>query len=612
MPKASMGPRLGIDGENEYRAAIKQIIEQAKTLDAEMAAVSASFGKATTEEEKAAKTSGILAHQLQNAEKRVDLLRDMVDKSTAATGESSEATMKWKQALYAAEEQANKLRVKTEETAETLDNMSESAENGADSVDDVGEAMKQTTGKGATLGDQVQDIAGKLGIQLPDGAKKALDGFDGLSAGAAAKLAAIKAAATDVIETVTKLQEITDEAAAKADDLLTRSMTTGLSTDMLQQIEYAAPYIDVEATTITSAMQKITKSAYTANEQFADHAEKVREAAAQGKTYEGELGAMAAAYDRLGVSVTDRNGELRSNQEIFWDVLPALSQVTNETERDALAQQLLGKSYQELNPLIKNLDVGQRLYNEALEEGFVLSKQILERLGAVDDAHNKLTQTIEKNKEMIAVQWAPANKAAYEALAKLTDGAGKALIDSKLIENGALLVQTGAGLFEAIMDVVGAGAKLIDSLPTWLNPIEQVKSAMYGLSVLLATVADTVNLINGIMPWNWGSGMATTALGWNIDKGQMSNLQRLKYSGSGYVSYNAAGTDYWQGGGTWVGEAGPEYVQLPQGSRIYSNQQSRELLGGGDTYYNITVANVEELDEIIDWYESRRIRERMG
>lgn len=596
MAKASIGPRLMVDGEEQYRAEIKQIIEQAKTLDAQMAAVTASFDKNTTAEEKAAKTSEILAKQTETAQKRVDLLRDMVDKATAATGENSEQTLKWKQALYGAEEQLGKLHQQSEETA--------------DSVEDVGEAMEDGTDQSVKLGDQVSDLAGKLGIQLPDGAKKALDGFDGLSAGAAAKLAAITAAATVVIETVKKLQEITDEAATRADDLLTQSSTTGLSTDMLQQIQYAAPYIDVEASTITDAMKKITQSAYTANQQFADHAEKTREAAAQGKEYEGALGGVALAYQQLGVSVTDSNGELRSNQEIFWSVLEALSQVTNETERDALAQQLLGKSARELNPLMQNLDEAQRLYNEALEEGFVLSKQDLERLGAVDDAHNKLTQTIEKNKNMIAEQWAPANQAAYEAYTKWVDKAGTALIDSKLIENTAKLVEAGLGLVDVVTDVIDVGGKLVDKLPIWLNPIKQVEEALYGLAVVTATVADTVNLITGIVTFDWNK--AGTALGLNIDRGQKSNLQQLKYSGSEYVTYNAAGTDFFQGGGTWVGEAGPEYVQLPRGSRIYSNEQSRALMASGDTVYNITVANVEELDEIIEWYETRRIRERMG
>lgn len=56
--------------------------------------------------------------------------------------------------------------------------------------------------------------------------------------------------------------------------------------------------------------------------------------------------------------------------------------------------------------------------------------------------------------------------------------------------------------------------------------------------------------------------------------------------GDGGVGSNAAGTDYWGGGLTWVGEEGPELVDLPAGSTIYSNDESASF--GGNTY-QITV-----------------------
>lgn len=56
--------------------------------------------------------------------------------------------------------------------------------------------------------------------------------------------------------------------------------------------------------------------------------------------------------------------------------------------------------------------------------------------------------------------------------------------------------------------------------------------------------------------------------------------------GGGDVGSNAAGTDYWGGGLTWVGEEGPELVDLPAGSTIYNHEESANF--GGDTY-QITV-----------------------
>ena len=44
-------------------------------------------------------------------------------------------------------------------------------------------------------------------------------------------------------------------------------------------------------------------------------------------------------------------------------------------------------------------------------------------------------------------------------------------------------------------------------------------------------------------------------------------------------AHQAAGTDYWRGGWTWVGEKGPELLNLPRGARILSNQDSKQMIG---------------------------------
>lgn len=45
------------------------------------------------------------------------------------------------------------------------------------------------------------------------------------------------------------------------------------------------------------------------------------------------------------------------------------------------------------------------------------------------------------------------------------------------------------------------------------------------------------------------------------------------------IGRNAHGANYWSGGLTWVGEQGPELIQLPKGSRVYSNQESVGIMG---------------------------------
>lgn len=61
--------------------------------------------------------------------------------------------------------------------------------------------------------------------------------------------------------------------------------------------------------------------------------------------------------------------------------------------------------------------------------------------------------------------------------------------------------------------------------------------------------------------------------------------QKVKTVGSkiigGLVGNNAHGTEYWRGGLTWVGEQGRELINLPRGSKVYSNQKSEQMVAEG-------------------------------
>lgn len=569
MATRSLKARVELDGEKQYKQALSELNQGNKVLASELKKLQAEYKNNSSSAEFLTKKSELLERTLLQQKDKVNTLREALKNAATQYGEADKRTQDWQIKLNNAEAAQYDLEHQLEETNQELGKQSE--------------AVDKESGKMVSLGDAVDQVAGKLGIKIPDGARKALDGMKGMSAGSVAAIGAIATAVTATIEAIKKLNDVTLDAAQKADDLITKSMQTSVSTTMLQQWEYAAAYIDVPVDTITGALSKVTK------------------AAAGG----------ADSLTKLGVATRDQSGELRSSTDIFFDALRALSEYGNETERDAVAQELFGKSASELNPLILQLDEAERRYSEALDENYVLTESQLEILGAVDDAHEQYTQTIEKNKNLIATQWAPATKEAYEMMANLIDKAGKALVDSGLISNFASLVQSTLSLFDAC-------SSLFSAMPSWLNPINMLSNQLRGLATILATIADAANLVMGILPWNWGSGRASTALGLNMSSGQMSNLQKLKYGGQDYAgwsyneelgAWNASGNDNWRGGLTWVGEAGPELVALPRGSQIYNAQDSRNM--GGSQVININVNGIQQLEEIVGWYESRRVRERM-
>lgn len=567
----SIGPRIQVDGEEEYRKQINGIIEQSKTLDAEMKALTATFGDEDTAQQRAAKSTDLLNMQLDAARERTRLVREMTMKSAETTDENSTQTLKWRQALAAAEEQQAKLERAVEENTKALEDEGETAE-------ETGQRI--TVG----LGDSIDSIADKLGIHIPDAAKNALNGIDGFSVASVAQMAAVAGAVAGVIKVMSELHQLTLEAAEQADALLTQSAQTGLDVELLQQLEYASNFLDFEG--IDQSLVKLTNSM-----------DKAREGAA----------AQSEAFNTLGVSVTETDGSLRNNYDTFLDVIDALGQVQNETERDVLSNNLFGKSYAELKPLIQAGTAELKKYTDAAKEnGHVLTESQVKILGEVDDAHQELQATIEATKNKIAVDFAPASKAAMDTFSNAIQKGGNILTESRLVENIAATATN-------ILAVVDAGIDMAEAMPSWMNPIETVSGALKGLAVIAATVADSMSLVASLMKLDFHG--AATALGLNLHKGEMSHLQQLKYSDPKYVSYNAAGTDSWRGGLTWLGEHGPELVDLPSGSRIYSNQESRQIAAAAPTDTRRLEQQQGETIEILRAIQSelaaRRILERM-
>lgn len=562
MAVRTVGARVAIDGEKEYKQALSELNTANATLRTEMKKLKEEYKGSEQSTEYLTKKSDLLERQLLSQKDKVEKLREAVTAAAKQYGEADTRTQRYVQQLNKAEAEQLNLEHQLRETTDAL----------------AGQGQEMTG-----LGDAVDQIAGKFGIQLPESVTGALNSVQGFSTTTVAAMATAAAAVVAVVEVFKQLHELTLQVAADVDETLTQSQITGVPEQVLQAWDYAAPLIDVDASTITGAMTKITK--------------------AMGDAAAGNESAMEA-FAGLDVSITDSEGQFRSAQDVFMDVIDSLGEIDNQTQRDAASMALLGKSAQDLNPLI-NAGSGalEEFAAEAENVGYILSNDQLKALGEVDDSYQRMQKTVEAFKRQLAADFAPASKAAMDQFSDVVQKAGKFLDDSGLIENLAAAVQSVLGLIEA-------GTNLVSSLPGWMNPLQQLSDMFRGLSIVVATVADAINLIEGLKPWNWGSGKATTALGWNIDKGQMSNLQRVMRSGSDYVSYNATGNDNWRGGLTWVGEDGPELVRLPQGSQIMNAQDSRGV--GGDTFYiTIDAASVKEFNDIVELAQSARVRERM-
>ena len=235
------------------------------------------------------------------------------------------------------------------------------------------------------------------------------------------------------------------KSAAAADDLNTLAKQTGISTAELQKMQYASDLVDVSVDTITGAMTKMKKNMASTS---AD---------------------TQAAFQRIGVSVTDANGQLRSSTDVFYEVLQGLSKISNETERDVVAMQLFGKSADELAGIVDDGGAALKSLGEEAEQlGLILDQETLDSLNNVNDQVDKLKA---KANGEIAKSGAKALEALMPVFEKVLDAMNKALdyignLDEDQIKMLTTLLAVTAAispLAKGISNVTGLISKLTGS-----------------------------------------------------------------------------------------------------------------------------------------------------
>lgn len=296
-------------------------------------------------------------------------------------------------------------------------------------------------------------------------------------------LRGVSAAAAGVVAGITA---ISVKAGIAADDLNTLSKVTGIGTADLQKYSYAADLVDVSTEAIAKANKKLVKNAY--------------EAANGSKT-------QAEAFAALGVSVTDSNGQLRDSEAIFQDVLGALGQMTNETERDAIAQTLMGKSAAELNPLIEDGGETYRKVAETMQK-YGLNYVDQETL----DKANEFNDSLDTMKLLGSVAFAQVGSelAGYlaPALEKAVDLVGRfANWLSKLSPETLTVIASIAGVVAVLAPLLIGIGKVAFAISSIINVVGMASGAFAAIGgvltgpvgIALAAVVVAIGAVIGIM-----------------------------------------------------------------------------------------------------------------
>ena len=281
-----------------------------------------------------------------------------------------------------------------------------------------------------------------------------------------------------------------------ADDLNTLSKVTGISTYELQKYNAAADLVDVSTEAIAKSHAKLSKN---------------MAAAANGSKTQ------AAAFEQLGVRVTNADGSLRDSDAVFQDVITALGGMKNETERDALAMQLMGKSAMELNPLIE--DQGETYKNVA----DTLAKYNLDFVDQETlDKANEFNDQLDMMKVLGTTSLSIVGAQLAEYLAPALE---------KVVELMGKLAEWLSGLDPRLLTVIGAIAALVAGIAPLLIILGKVAFAISSIMSLMSTLGLSFGALMGPVGIVIGIIAALIAIGvllyknWDTIKAKLTALK---------------------------------------------------------------------------------------
>ena len=327
------------------------------------------------------------------------------------------------------------------------------------------EAAKETDVQILKCGSSMKDLGEK--------AQKAADATKPLSTAAAGAL--------------TGMAGLAVKAGQSADEISTLSKQSGIATDTIQKMQYAADLLDVDMNTAVKAIAKLKKG----------------------------LDKNEDTLVSMGVAVRDANGQYRDMESIFMNTIAALSKIDDEVERDKVAMDLFGKSADELAGYID--DGGQafrELSKQAQEKGLIISDEDLQKANEFNDTLDELKATVGmdlmKAGASIGEALLPVLQQLADIITKVTDAFANLSPETQKVIMIVLalvaalspvlsmiatismglpvLIPLISGLAPVILGVVGVLAVLFAAFQVYKQHEEEIKAGLQVLKDLFAKV----------------------------------------------------------------------------------------------------------------------------
>ena len=178
-----------------------------------------------------------------------------------------------------------------------------------------------------------------------------------------------------------------NKVAETTDEIDKASRRAGTSAEEWQKLNYAFGQSGIESTKLEQTMIRNQRS--------------LNDAAEGSKT-------ASEAYEKLGVSIKDADGNLRNSDEVYQDVLGNLADLEDKNLRNSIANDIFGKSYGDLAPILDSGSEGIKdLTDRAVELGLVLSQDTVDAGVVFGDTMSDMKQVGGAVFNMLAAEFIP-------------------------------------------------------------------------------------------------------------------------------------------------------------------------------------------------------------
>lgn len=446
----NIGPRIGIDGEAEFRKQIENITAKGKALAAEMQAVATSFGKESDAQEKARATGAVLAKQIENQKQIVNQYAAMVKRSTEVKGEDDATTQKWVAKLNSATAELNRLQEQAKDAANATSDLS-------DAQDSYGENADNAAEKTITFGNILKANLTSEAI-----------------------IAGIRAISNGVKQIAENLAGSISAAAEYGDNIDKMSQKMGMSSDAYQEWDFIMQHCGASIDSLQSGMKTMATAAETGSDAFA----------------------------QLGIS--QEQIASMSQEDLFSATIAALQNVTDETERTYLAGKLLGRGATELGPLLNmSAEETDAMRQQQHDLGSVMQDDAVKAAAAYQDSLQNLQTAFTGVKNKLAGELLPSVTLVMDGVTSML--AGNVDEGTAMIEQGtegfvsALQDVTGEAtslLTSALPEVATIGGKLLIAIGGGIltNLPAILDAGMQTIAALINGLSDAMPELIGYLP----------------------------------------------------------------------------------------------------------------